>query len=273
MRKLIFMAMLAVSLSGAARQHFCVNPYTGAEAVPNEAPALDVFVPADPAGPAVVICPGGGYTWRAYDNEGTNWVDFFNDRGITVAVLGYTLPEGRHELPARDVYQSLRYLRDNATRLGIDPEQIGAMGSSAGGHLVSTVATHYRTPEERPAFQILFYPLISMDPAITHHGSREHLIGNDAPYDLALLYSNEHQVKADNPPAYVVLTEDDTLVPVENSLRYFQALTDKKVPSELHIFPTGGHGFGSHTDFKYRKELLSTMGAWLDHTLKYNADK
>lgn len=271
MKKLLLLGLLALSFTAGAQQHFCVNPFNGDKAKPNDPPALEVFVPAKPAGPAVIVLPGGSYSHRAYTHEGIDWAGYFNEKGICAAVLGYTLPAGQHEVPANDVYASIKYLRDNASRLGIDPEQIGVMGFSAGGHLASTVATHYKTPEERPAFQILMYPVISMDPAVTHKESRENLIGKNPSYDLERLYSNEYQVKSGDCPAYIALSEDDGAVPVANSLRYYQALTNQKVPAQIHIYPSGGHGYGFRDTFKYHNELLSTLSAWLDGTLTYKA--
>ncbi len=204
----------------------------------------------------------------AYDKEGTDWADWFAERGITLAVLNYRLPNARHELPVADAKAAISYLRENAAKLGLDPSKIGIMGFSAGGHLASTAATHYDSAANRPSFQILAYPVISMDKAITHNGTRHNLIGDNASTDLAEFYSNELQVKDSNPPAYIVACEDDHAVPVANSLRYYQALTNHKVPAEIHIYPTGGHGFGKLSSFKYVDSMLSTLSDWLEDILK-----
>lgn len=260
--------MAALSLSCAAQQHFTVNPYTGQETSPQEAPALEIFIPANPQGAAVVACPGGGYGFLAYDKEGSDWAEWLNSQGITLAVLNYTLPEQRPLLPGNDAKAAISYLRANASSLGLNPEQIGIMGFSAGGHLAATAATHYDSPANRPSFQILVYPVISMDSTITHGGTRHNLIGTDASDEMVTLYSNELQVKADNPPAYIIACQDDKAVPVENSIRYYQALTRNGVPAEIHIYPTGGHGFGKLPGFKYVDPMLASMGAWLADILK-----
>lgn len=268
MRKFILSAMMTLAIAASAQQHLCVDPYTGMQASKEQAPALEIFIPQNPAGPAVVACPGGGYGFLAYEKEGSDWAEWLGERGIALAVLNYTLPEGRHMLPGNDAKAAIAYLRANAGNLGLDPDKIGIMGFSAGGHLASTAATHYDSPDNRPSFQILVYPVISMDKTITHGGTRHNLIGDDAADELVRLYSNELQVKAGNPPAYIIACEDDRTVPVANSLRYYQALTDAGVAAEMHIFPTGGHGFGKLPGFKYVDSMLSTLSDWLADTLR-----
>lgn len=268
MKKSFCTAFAAIALTCAAQQHVCVNPYTGEAASKDTAPALEIFIPENPAGPAVVACPGGGYGFLAYDKEGADWADWLGERGIALAVLNYTLPKGNCQLPGNDAKAAISYLRENAAALKLDPEKIGIMGFSAGGHLASTAATHYDSAANRPSFQILVYPVISMDSTITHKGSRVNLLGENPTEGLVTLYSNEKQVKAGNPPAYIIACEDDRTVPVANSLRYFQALTDAGVPAEAHFFPTGGHGFGKLPGFKYVNSMLNTLSDWLADTAK-----
>lgn len=227
-------------------------------------PEFEIFLPKskEPTR-AVIICPGGGYVALAALHEGAQWRNFFASKNMAVVVLKYRMPHGVHQVPAEDVYETLRYLKAHAAELNILPNQIGIMGSSAGGHLASTVAT--KAPADlRPAFQILFYPVITMEQGVTHQGSRENLLGKQPSDELVRLYSNELQVKADTPPAFIVLAADDDVVPVANGLRYYQALADKKVPSELHCYPSGGHGFGILDSFKNQTQLKLELSIWLD---------
>ena len=199
-------------------------------------PVLLVYPAANPNGLSVVMCPGGGYTHLARYHEGTDMADWFNAQGITYAVLLYRMPQGHNAVPLSDALQAIRIMRANADKWGIT--KVGIAGASAGGHLASTAATHF-TPDSRPDFQILFYPVISLDGDITHMGSRENLIGKDAGEELVKLYSNELHVTADTPVAFIMHSSNDGTVPVENTLRYFAALTASKVYSTLHIYPVG----------------------------------
>ena len=137
------------------------------------------------------------------------------------------------------------------------------MGCSAGGHLASTAATHFTKPEERPDFQILFYPVISMDPAITHAGSAYFLLGANPSQELLEKYSNEKQVSDNTPPAFIMANSDDTAVPCENSIRYYESLRAHGIPAALHIYPVGGHGWADHTDFPYRDAWMHDLQIWM----------
>lgn len=223
-------------------------------------PVLLVYPAPHPNGLAVVMCPGGGYTHLARYHEGTDMADWYNARGITYAVLLYRMPQGSNTVPLSDALQAIRMMRVNADRWGIT--KVGIAGASAGGHLASTAATHY-TPDSRPDFQILFYPVISFDPEITHMGSRENLIGKDGSEDLVRLYSNELHVTPDTPVAFIMHSSDDKVVPVENTLRYFGALTANKVYSTLHIYPVGGHGWGFKDSFPYKMLWTLELTNWL----------
>ncbi len=227
-----------------------------------EKSVLELSLPAGEVKGAVVVCPGGGYGFKAIDKEGRDWVDWFAERGIATAVLDYRLPHHRHAVPSADCSASIAYLRANATKLGIPADKIGVMGFSAGGHLAATAATHF-DEASRPDFQILMYPVISLDLTITHPGTRENLIGKDPKPGLEALYSIELQVTPQTPPAFIFACEDDGTVPVENSLLYFRSLTAAKVPSQLHIFPTGGHGFGKLPQFKYVDQMLYLLDSWI----------
>ena len=149
-----------------------------------------------------------------------------------------------------------------ALEFGYDKDKIGIMGSSAGGHLASTAATHFND-NCRPDFQILFYPVISMDISICHKGSRERLIGKNPTEELIRLYSNELQVTEHTPPAFIMHSSDDRTVPVENSIRYYQALIKNKIPVSLHCYPIGGHGWGYNDSFKYKRQWTGELEKWL----------
>ncbi len=230
----------------------------------NYKPSIRVFLPAkDKAnGMAVVCCPGGGYTHLATDHEGYDWAPFYNDLGIALIVLKYRMPRGVTEVPISDAKEALRVVRSHAAEWNINPQRVGIMGSSAGGHLASTVATHSE-PSTAPNFQILFYPVISMQTEVTHQGSHDALIGRNASEQLTGLYSNAMQVTAQTPPAIMLLSDDDTAVPPLNSAEYYTALKTHKVKASIHVYPSGGHGWGFRTSFKYHDEMLADLKAWI----------
>lgn len=229
-----------------------------------ENPTMKMFLPAadKASGRAVVILPGGGYSHLAVNHEGYDWAPFFNDRGTAIAVVSYRMPAGDRTLPISDAEKAVKILRDSAEVWHLDPTQIGIMGSSAGGHLASTVATH-APAESRPNFQILFYPVISMVPGITHQGSHDNLLGADAPEALVNEYSNEQQVDSLTPRAFLILSADDKVVIPRNSIDYFNALNEASIPVSMHIYPTGGHGWGSRPTFEFNREVLAELDAWL----------
>ncbi len=231
----------------------------------NFRPSIRVFLPAkDKAnGMAVVCCPGGGYSHLATDHEGYDWAPFFNERGFAFVVLKYRMPHGVTEVPISDAREALRVVRENAEKWNINPAKVGIMGSSAGGHLASTIATHSDSLTV-PAFQILFYPVITFDYTYTHKGSRHGLIGTDASEEQVKLYSNELQVTKTTPPAILLLSDDDRVVPSPNSVNYYLALKKNGIPATMHIYPSGGHGWGNRTSFKYNREMLADLSAWLE---------
>lgn len=147
-------------------------------------PAITAYIPQKPNGKAIIMCPGGGYVFEATGHEGHDMAEWFNRQGITYVVLKYRLPQGNSSIPLADAEEAVRIVRDNAAEWGVDPGKIGIMGASAGGHLASTLATHYSSPATRPDFQILFYPVITMDKSYTHLGSHDFLLGADASVDL-----------------------------------------------------------------------------------------
>jgi acetyl esterase/lipase len=224
-------------------------------------PNIAVYLPSkqNASGKAVVICPGGGYRILAYDWEGTDIAKMLNAKGIAAIVLKYRLPSPAtciipHKTPLLDAQRAMRLVRHNAAKWNIDPAQIGIMGFSAGGHLASTLSTHYdagnpqsHDPVEqqscRPDFSILMYPVVSSDPNIWHRGSFVALLGEDPTDKLLLHYSNEKQVNQQTPPAILIHSADDKSVPVQNSIRYYEALLHNNVSAEMHLYPNGGHGY------------------------------
>ena len=223
-------------------------------------PTLTMYKPEKPNGMSVIICPGGGYGILAFDKEGTRVAEEMNKWGVTAFVLKYRLPDDTANIdkslaPLQDAQQAIRMVRSKATEWGLKKDKIGIMGFSAGGHLASTAATHFAahadaankdTTSVRPDFAILIYPVISFDSTFTHKGSRNNLVGANASAEQIKLYSNELQVTAKTPPSFLVHAGDDGAVPVENSIRYYQACIKYKVPVEMHLYPKGGHGFGMY---------------------------
>lgn len=205
---------------------------------------------------AVVICPGGGYALLSHDKEGDKIAEWLNSIGISAFVLKYRLPsniimEDKTIGPLQDAQEAIRTLRRNAKNWNLDPNKIGVIGFSAGGHLASTIATHYNDKvyasdetSARPDFSMLIYPVISMEDGITHNGSKENLLGKDPSEALIEKYSNEKQVNEQTPPTILIHATDDGAVPVENSINYYLALKENNVPTEMHIYENGGHGFG-----------------------------
>lgn len=211
-------------------------------------------------GQAVLACPGGGYTHLAMAHEGKDLADWFNAQGITYAVLRYRMPNGHDEIPLSDVHEAIRMLRKHKSEWNI--KKLGIMGSSAGGHLASTAATHFDA-ETRPDFQILFYPVITMDPSYTHMGSHDNLLGKNPAKELEKKYSNELQVTPQTPPAFIMHSSDDGAVPVANSVNYYTALVKNGVPASLHIYPIGGHGWGFRDSFTYKRQWTGELEKWL----------
>lgn len=229
---------------------------------PTDTAKVTVFLPDQKraTGRAVIICPGGAYAFLAMEHEGTDWAPFFNNQGIAAIVLKYRMPRGNYEVPISDAEEALRLVRSKAREWHIDPQQVGIMGSSAGGHLASTIATH-ATPA--PNFQILFYPVITMDPAHTHQGSHDNLLGEKPKKKLEREYSNDLQVTRVTPRAFIALSDDDTLVQPINSANYYQECIRHDVPATVHVYPTGGHGWGYRESFPYHIELVLELKAWL----------
>lgn len=224
-------------------------------------PTLTVYPATEGNGMAIVACPDGGYGKLAMDHEGKDMAAWFNNQGITYAVLKYRMPNGHKEVPLSDARQAMRILRHRAGEWQL--KRIGIMGFSAGGHLASTVATHFEDEESHPDFQILFYPVISMDPEYTHRGTHDNLLGKQPAKEEEDDFSNELHVDGNTPPAFILHSSDDRSVPVAHSLNYYMALLRHQVPATLHIYPIGGHGWGYRDSFTYKREWTGELEKWL----------
>ena len=232
-------------------------------------PTLTVYPASHPNGMAIIMCPGGGYGGLAMKHEGHDMAPWFNTQGITYAVLKYRMPNGHHEVPLSDAEQAIRMVREHAAEWGVNPQRVGIMGASAGGHLAASLATLYSSDKTRPDFQILFYPVISMQKGVTHGGSRKNLIGENPSQELEQKYSLERQVSPRTPQAFIMLSSDDDAVPPINGIGYFLALRDHKVPASLHAYPTGGHGWGFRDNFTYKRQWTEELEKWLREGLVF----
>jgi len=245
-------------------------------------PTLDLHLPAhtSSATGAVVICPGGGYGMLAYSHEGTWIAEAFNRLGLAAAVVKYRLPDDRvmterHKRPLQDVQRAMQIMHTHAKEWNIDPERIGVMGFSAGGHLAASASTHFKDvlvdqateDQVKPDFSILVYPVISLTPELMHRGTRNNLIGENATQAQTTYYSNETQVSEDMSPVCLVHAADDKGVKVEHSLVFFEALRDKNVPAELYIIDQGGHGFGLRPGRTTNRWFKSVEGFLVGHNI------
>jgi len=221
-------------------------------------PTLEVYLPEKEkaSGAAVIIIPGGSYAVVVYQGEGISTAKQFAAKGIAAFVLKYRLPDdsilqNKTIGPLQDAQQAIKTVRENASKWGIDVNKVGIVGFSAGGHLASTAANHFQNAliensnktNLRPDFQVVVYPVISMQDSLTHRDSRNNLLGKNPSKEVIDQYSNELQVTNDTPPAYITHAADDKTVDVDNSIAYFESLRHHKVDVEMHIYPKGGHGF------------------------------
>ena len=210
---------------------------------------------------AVIICPGGGYAHLSNEKEGDNVAVWLNSIGVSAFVLKYRLPsdmimEDKTVGPLQDAQEAMRIVRRHADEWNLDATKIGVLGFSAGGHLASTLSTHYNDTvyktndniSSRPDFSILIYPVISMDETTTHKVSKENLLGEKPSNELIAKFSNEKQVDSNTPTTFLVHATDDKSVVVENSFTYYLALKRHNVPAEMHVYETGGHGFSLGDD-------------------------
>jgi len=231
-------------------------------------PTVDIcLAPKETAnGTAVVVLPGGGYGHLAMDHEGKQIAEFFNANGIAAFITRYRHAKRyQHPIPMQDAQRAIRFVRANAARFGVKPDRIGVMGFSAGGHLAATVSTQFETVDgvsSRPDFSILCYPVISFV-EFTHQGSRKNLLGEDPSPELVKRMSAELSVTKDTPPAFLFHTDADTGVPSENSILYYRALRQNKIPAELHIYRPGKHGLGLAKDHPQLSTWSTLLLNWM----------
>ncbi|WP_374950571.1 alpha/beta hydrolase [Mucilaginibacter sp.] len=240
-------------------------------------PTLTPYLPAKELanGTAVIICPGGSYMGLASEHEGFTVAKEFNKIGVAAFVLKYRLPNDSIMVdktigPLQDAQRAVQMVREGAATWGINPDKVGIMGFSAGGHLAGTEGTHFdkvfidnkNNTSVRPDFMMLIYPVITMGDK-THAGSKEALLGKNPSQQTVDLYSNEQQVNSNTPPTFIIHAEDDTVVPVENALMMYDALLKNKVKAEMHLFPSGGHGFGMKNP-KSKQFWFSWLTGWMD---------
>lgn len=269
MKKLTFfltalMIATASMAQSTARRFVLSNSADGQSELTVYLPTAEAAAKAN--GRAVVDCPGGGYTHLSMENEGHNWAEFYNSRGIAYVVLKYRMPNGDRNIPLGDAYNAIRTVRDSAAVWNINPKNIGIMGFSAGGHLASSVSTHAEDAV-RPDFSILFYPVISMNEYDTHKGSCVGFLGdkrNDP--ELQAEWSNYNAVKKGvTPPAIILLASDDRAVPpLTNGLKYYAALLKEGINATFVAYPSGGHGFGIKNTFRYHDEMMQELSKWLE---------
>lgn len=244
-------------------------------------PDIAVYLPSkrNATGQAVVVCPGGGYGVLAYNWEGTDVAKWLCSKGIAAIVLKYRLPNSKsnivaHQSPLMDAKRAMRLVRYHAPKWNIKKDKVGVMGFSAGGHLASTLGTHFDAGNatatdsieqfsSRPDFMVLVYPVITMKEKYMHAGSRNNLIGNNGDTALANFYSNDLQITKNTPPTFLVHASDDSGVPVENSLSFYLALKNNGIPAEMHVYPKGGHGFGLAIGRGYLETWTDRCMDWL----------
>jgi acetyl esterase/lipase len=239
-------------------------------------PTLTYFPPAvdRPNGTTAIICPGGGYSMLSFEREGVQYANWLSTLGVSSFVLKYRLGEFGHPAPLQDVLRAIRFVRSHAGDYKINPDRIGIMGSSAGGHLAASAATLFdhadgKTGAEldnvkaRPDFVILMYPVITLKDPAAHSGSRKKLLGAQPDPEKLKLMSLEDQVTAGTPPTLLIHTQEDATVPVENSILFYQALTRAKVPAEMYLFEHGPHGMGMRNGLGTASNWHKRAEEWL----------
>jgi acetyl esterase/lipase/lysophospholipase L1-like esterase len=264
-------AISVMTLSGALAQ--TARKITIANSADNQS-TLEIYFPENPTGRAIVDCPGGGYAGLSMQNEGHNWAEFFNEKGITYGVLKYRMPNGDRNIPLTDAYQAIKTMRDSAKVWNVNPNDVGIMGFSAGGHLASSVSTHAPW-QSRPNFSILVYPVISMNEKETHKGSCVNFLGEgQSDEKLVREWSNQYAVRRHlTPPAVIFLAADDlTVPPLTNGFKYYESMVKAGNPCALYVYPSGGHGFGFRQDYTYHDQMLKELSTWLDNHKAPNAD-
>lgn len=268
-RKLFLaIGLAAVCTTVSAQSSFEVKLYSGQPPYTNgdsrDTAKVRVFLPMEKeaTGRAVVICPGGAYETLSMEKEGYDWGEFFQSQGIAAIVLKYRMPHGNPDVPVSDAEQAMRLVRINAASWKISRNDIGIMGFSAGGHLAATIATR-SLGEAKPNFQILFYPVISMLEGYGHDRSRTNFLGQHPGKRDEKKYSADMNVSRVTPRAFIALSDDDDTVPPANGVNYYSELYRNDVRASLHVYPGGGHGWGSKIGFRYHEEMMMDLKAWL----------
>lgn len=260
--------LAATTMFAAAQSRFEVKLYNSRQPYNNgdnmDTAKVRVYLPIDreATGRAVIICPGGGYSSLSMDTEGYDWGEFFQNQGIAAIVLKYRLPHGKPEVPIADAEQAIKLTRMNAASWKINRDNVGIMGFSAGGHLAAMVATASKG-EAKPNFQILFYPVISMMEGYGHEGSFHSFLGKRPGKSEQKKYSADMNVTRITPRAFIALSDDDDTVPPANGVNYYTALYRNDIRASLHVYPGGGHGWGSKIGFRYHEEMMMDLKAWL----------
>ena len=230
----------------------------------NTSEAVLYVFPADPAkdtGQAVVICPGGGYGRVTLRQKGFETAKWLAAHGITAAALKYRLPNGHPEVPLEDVERALRIMTGlEAGATGFTADRVGIISFSAGGHLAAMASTLSAT---KPAFAILFYPVVTGEPDACHKGSFDNLLGRERTSERTAHYSLEHRVADGTPPTLLLLSDDDRAVPPANGIRYYDALKAHGIPASMHIFPSGGHGWNFQEAFPYKAQWQEAVLDWI----------
>lgn len=250
-----------------------------------QTPEISVYLPSrrNATGKSVIVIPGGSYRFLAYDTGGTDIAKWLNSKGIAAFLLKYRLPIASnnvvgHKSPLLDAQRAMRLVRHHAASWELDPQQIGVIGLSAGGHLAASLSTLFDYGDKgsqdavernssRPDFSILVYPVITSDPAFSHESSFLALLGENPKEELLLRYSIEKQIKKDSPPTFLIHSADDAIVPVENSIIFFEKLKEKGIPTEMHIYPYGGHGFSLAIGRGHLSTWTDRVIDWI-HSLK-----
>ena len=257
---MLMLSALALSLQAQTARTFSVN------ITPDGESNMQAFLPEEPTGRAVVALPGGGYVHLAMQHEGTDWAPYFNEQGIALFVLKYRMPKGDRTIPMSDAQAAIRMVRDSARVWGINPADVGIMGSSAGGHLASAVSTHSEFGC-RPDFSILFYPVISMNQRESHKGSCLGFLGEEGAKDEKLVkeWSSQNAVVSHLTPPAIILTanDDGTVPPVTNGIAYYSAMRRAGNHCSLYVYPSGGHGFGFRPSYQYHDQMLCDLTNWL----------
>lgn len=269
MKKIFLLSALAcVTMMSVAqstvRKFVLKNSADGESEITVYLPSAEAAAKAN--GRAIVDCPGGGYSHLAMQHEGHDWAEYYNAQGIAFVVLKYRMPKGDRNIPLGDAYQAMRTVRDSAKVWNINPKNVGIQGFSAGGHLASAVSTH-APMDARPDFSILFYPVISMNEKESHKGSCVGFLGEERSNEAIMKEwsSNKAVRRHRTPPAILILANDDTVVPPStNAAAYYTSMRNHNNSCSMFVYPSGGHGFGFRSTWKYHDLMLAELTQWLN---------